>query len=129
MKPSLLTAVHYVGSKLLDQPDMADAFLSVFTQGRTFYEGDPARIWRERLIRYSKQRIKINNALLLSGTALAWNFFREQKTTKVFKVEGRHFSFDGLDLNAINDSAEGSAPVIGDPAYLASGNPSGMQVV
>jgi hypothetical protein len=100
LKPSMLTAAHYVTSELLGEPELANDFVSVFVKGDSFYKGDAAKAWRERLIRMKESYMRLKDTELLSGTAHAWNKFRKQEPVQTFKIP-EDTTFEGLDLSKI----------------------------
>jgi hypothetical protein len=100
LKPSLLTAVHYITSELIGEQDLANDFVSVFVKGESFYKGDAAKAWRERLIRMKENYMRLKDTDLLFGTAHAWNKFRKQEPVLTFKIPD-DTSFDGLDTDKI----------------------------
>lgn len=97
--PAILTVVHYVGSHLINQKEMADDFVHVFVSGSSS-EGCPALTWRERLIRMKGNRNPVGRNYMLYGTIHAWNMFLAGETSKMIRVpEDCHFQ--GLNIDKI----------------------------
>ncbi len=99
--PSIISAVHYIGFNLLREPDIADAFLSVFSTGNPYYEGedrdrDPAHLWRERLLRERDRGSMLRIDRQLVGTIHAWNLFSKREAVSHFRMP-EDADIDGLD--------------------------------
>lgn len=98
--PAMLVTMHYIGSKLLKKPKVADAFMGVFETGDGTYTGDPARKLREHLMRKKFRHEPIHRYEHMYGTIWAWNKF-------VLHRPGNEINFDnqikinGLDLKRI----------------------------
>lgn len=97
---SLLSAVHYVGSKLLGEEEKADAFTTVFKVGQSFYPDDAALVWRERLLRMRDTRTSVAQGILQRGTIHAWNLFMDEIPAKVGRSPDV-VAFERLDYNLL----------------------------
>lgn len=71
--PSLISAIHYIGTHFLGLPDEADAFAAVFVNGTPAMENCPAKAWREHLLRLRNSRQFLTKEAQLYGTIHAWN--------------------------------------------------------
>lgn len=100
VQPSLLAAMHYIGANLLNDRDHADAFVAVLTTGKPAYDGDPAQLWRERLIDQSSKKERLTRAGLRIGTAHAWNLFRKREQLDRFRLP-KDAVIEGLDPDRI----------------------------
>jgi hypothetical protein len=98
--PSILGAVYYAAAYLLNQKERADEFLEVFRTGIPAYEGDPAQLWRERLIRERGKGLSINRAQQLRGTCHAWNLFSQGIGQSKFRIPDETH-IEGLDVTRI----------------------------
>lgn len=85
--PSLMVAMHYIGSKLLKKPATADAFVTVFETGEMTYKGDAALVWRERLIRQQRKHEPMHRTVHLYGLIWAWNNFSVEKAVEQAQFE------------------------------------------
>lgn len=98
--PSLLSAVYYVGAHLLDDRDTADAFAAVFMGNGSVQEGNPAHLWRERLLAQRSKQAKLTRSSRRVGTIHAWNHFRRGTKLQQFKLP-EDATFEDLDVNRI----------------------------
>lgn len=98
--PSMMGAIHYIGTHLLDDPDSADSFMAVMANGEPAYDGDPAHLWRERLIAQQTKKLRLRIDRQLTGTIHAWNLFRRREPLKMFRIPD-DASIEGLDVNRI----------------------------
>lgn len=98
--PSILSAVYYCAAYLLGEREKADAFLEVFRTGVPAYTGDPAHLWRERLIREKRAGVKQSRAQMLRGTCHAWNLFKNEVSQSKIRVPD-DLHIEGLNLNRI----------------------------
>lgn len=73
--PSLLVALHYIGSHILGKEQEADHFVRVFVNGKTDIEECVAWHWRERLVHLKAARLHIQRSEHLCGLVHAWNKF------------------------------------------------------
>ena len=101
VSPSLLAAMHYIGAELLKDRETADAFVSVFATGEPTYRGDPAHLWRERLIAQTTQKTFLRTVSRVSGTVHAWNTFRRKEPLQIFRIPDELQAIEGLDLDLI----------------------------
>ena len=101
MHPSTAAALHYVGAHLLNERDTADAFLAVFISGEPAYKGDPAHLWRERVIASEQRKsLRMTPTTRRIGSIHAWNMFRVKRELEQFRVPDSA-SVDGLDVENI----------------------------
>lgn len=99
--PSIIAAMHYVGAHLLHDRDTADSFVSVFATGEPAYTGDPAHLWRERLIAQQTKNARMRRSSIRIGTIHAWNLFRRKETLRLFRLPEDTSAIEGLDVNLI----------------------------
>lgn len=99
-KPTLAIAMYYVGAYLLKEQEKADAFISVFETGKPSYKGDPAQVWRERLVRLRAGSARLSRDVELRGMIHAWNLFASRKTVEKF-IPPNEAAIEGLDLKKI----------------------------
>lgn len=84
-RPSLLTAVHYIGSFLLEEPDTAAGFVSVFKAHHKIdasvpaYPNCAATTWRTMLAQAADNNFKIERPVAFPRTIHAYNRYRKQK--------------------------------------------------
>lgn len=75
-RPSVLAAIHYVGSVVQKAPEQADAFVKVFKTGiPALGEGDPAHTLRELLLKEKQKGIRGTDFRHYSLFANAWEKF------------------------------------------------------
>lgn len=98
---STLAAIHVVGSKLLGEGDMADAFVDVFNTGIPAYPHDAAFALRERMISQIRKRQRLPRMTQVSTSVMAWNKFRAGTEQKNMMRLYNKFKFDGLDVDLI----------------------------
>jgi hypothetical protein len=80
ISPSLLTACHYIFSKL--DREMADKFVHRLITGAGLEEGDPIYLLRERLINNTLSKAKLNREYLMAIVIKSWNAVRSNTTIK-----------------------------------------------
>lgn len=99
--PSLIAAVHYIGSTLLGRTEEASAFASVFVDG-TPANGNNCSVKaaREYLLRLRQSRTAITKNSQLYIVSDAWNKHASGVGTKHFRVPEKTI-IDGLDLDSI----------------------------
>jgi hypothetical protein len=95
----LLTCIHYIGAKLLDNSPFADEFVTIFITGNS-YDGCAAHAWRERLIRMKAAKTPITRAYMYNGSVHAWNLFSASKEVKHIRIP-ESVAFEGLNLDLI----------------------------
>lgn len=98
--PSVMVAVHYLGSVVLGLQPKADSFVGVMATGVPAYEGDPAHLWREKLIRAKAQGNGLAPKDQWEGTVHAWNLFVANEKVKRFQIPDEAM-VDNLDLRKI----------------------------
>ncbi len=76
---SLLAAIHYVATHLLDEGEKADAFVRVFGTGIPAYKNDPAHALRENSIRHADRKTRKAGSLAFYSLIRAWNLFRDDQ--------------------------------------------------
>lgn len=81
---SKLTAAHYILQKTQDD-DVAAAYISTWKDGVPFYEGCPAHLLRERLIRLSTSSTALKAPDVMNLLAVSINKFARFEGTKVLK--------------------------------------------
>lgn len=82
---SLLTAIHYVGKHLQDEPEKADAFVRVFKTVEPSYPHDAAHAWCIKLIKDRELRTLKASSELMRGSIHAWNKFCLQEPVLRFQ--------------------------------------------
>lgn len=99
--PSLLAAIHYIGTNLLDDRDSAERFVGVFRSGAPAYEGDPVHLWRERcLTDDNKKSTRLTRSARRVGSIHAWNLQRKNERLQHFRIPV-DAAFEGLDTSMI----------------------------
>ncbi len=76
---SLLAAIHYCATHLLDEGDKADAFIEVFGTGIPAYRNDPAHALRENSIKHADRKTRKAGSLAFYSLIRAWNLFRDDQ--------------------------------------------------
>lgn len=99
--PSLLAAIHYIGAEVLKDRETADAFTNVFATGEPTYRGDPAHLWRERLVAQQTQKTFLRPLTRVSGTIHAWNLFRRKEALQLIRPPEEMPAIEGLDVNLL----------------------------
>lgn len=84
LPPSMVAALHYIGTRVQGKAAEADAFINVLSSGIPFYDGDPAQMVRERFLRQQAQKNRVNHSVKYKLLAHTWNLFSER--TSVQKV-------------------------------------------
>lgn len=95
-RPSILAAIHYIGSFVQDEPERADAFVSVFQTGLPDYEGDAAHMLREMLLRERTRGVMRLDFKTYSLFSHAWEKFCARTPVK-FARAGSDFKLKGWD--------------------------------
>ena len=90
---SIVAGVSYAGYRC-GSAEEASAFASVFRTGIPFYEGDPAHLVRERVIRTRGTPSAMQAATVGLLVAAAWKSFRRLEPVKLVKPASK-FSVDG----------------------------------
>lgn len=98
--PSIAVVMHYVGTHLLMLPEKATSFVDVMTSGVPAYEGDPAHMWREKLIRAKTIGNGLPAVEQWNGTVHAWNLFTANATVKRFQIP-EETMIENLDIRKI----------------------------
>jgi hypothetical protein len=83
ISPSLLTACHYLFSKL--DEDMANKFVHRLITGAGLEDGDPIYVLRERLINNTLSKAKLNREYLMAIVIKSWNALRSNTTLKYLR--------------------------------------------
>ena len=101
VSPSIISAIHYIGTVLLDKSDEANAFAAAFVDGiPTRSDKCPAIAYREHFINLRLTRMAVERTEMLFGAISAWNFVAGDKP-----FSRRHpisnTSIEGLDLDRI----------------------------
>lgn len=102
--PSLLGAIHYIGTHMVHDRENADAFAGVFSTDEPVYIGDAAHAWRERLVAQATQKTVLRTRSRLYGTVQAWNMFRKRQPVKPgqgFRIPDEMPVIDDLNLDQI----------------------------
>lgn len=99
MSPALLTCIHYIGAKLLDNSPFANEFVTIFITGNS-YDGCAAHAWRERLMRAKAAKTPITHDHMYKGSVHSWNLFSASKIVKFIRAP-EEVKFDGLDVDLI----------------------------
>lgn len=99
MSQGLLTCIHYLGARILDNEPFANEFVTIFITGNS-YDGCAAHAWRERLMRMKAAKTPITHGHMYNGSIHAWNLFSQSKEIKILRIP-ESVEFDGLDLSKI----------------------------
>lgn len=83
LTPSVLDSCHYLFSRKNLQ--LADDFVQKVTHGTGLQEGEPWYVLRERLVRNSLSKAKIQKPYLMALCIKAWNFARSGKTVRCLR--------------------------------------------
>ena len=87
--------VYYVGAYLIDKPEEAEAYFTVLQSGVPAYEGDPAHVFRERIIRDHGAFTVLKRVEKWRMIKHSWNLFAAKQKTKILRV-GPEVWFSGL---------------------------------
>lgn len=103
--PSLLSAIHYLGTYGVSRVAETNEFVEVLASGVPRHgPNDPAFVWRERMIR-SRVSNSMNMALtrdaVVRGTVHAYNLFIGGVRVKKFPIPDKNPGIDGLDREFI----------------------------
>jgi hypothetical protein len=85
VRPTLLVAMHYIGTYLLAKAEAADAFVKVFNTGIPAYHNDPAHKLRERWLHERGAAQRTTDANKLLQIAHVWNHFSEWREVGLLK--------------------------------------------
>lgn len=88
MPLAYLALIHYVGTRFLDKPEKADAFVGVMQTGESTYSGDPAHKYRERIINDGSGEKSMKREVRYWMMKHAWNLFAADETVQVLRVGG-----------------------------------------
>ena len=100
VQPSLVALIHYLGSCLLDKGVEADEFMTVFNTGIQTFEGDPAHLFREKLLRErSSPHRAVDNFYLMSFIHV-WNHFAERTPVQQLKIPNQ-VTMKGLNIKRL----------------------------
>lgn len=100
-RPSVLAAIHYVGTVVQHQPEKADAFVRVFRTGvPALGEGDPAHMLRELLLKEKQKGIRGTDFRHYALFANAWEKFAAGTTVKSARAKD-DFRLQGWDNSAL----------------------------
>lgn len=91
IRPSLLVAFNYIGRFLTPYAGEADAFIEVFNTGIPSYDGDPAHLWREKILRErtASGRMYHSKGFTLLAMAHVWNLFVERRKVQALRFPDR----------------------------------------
>jgi hypothetical protein len=93
LTPSVLDSCHYLFSRKNLQ--LADEFVQKVTRGTGMQEGDPWYVLRERLVKNSQAKAKLQKPYLMALCIKSWNFARAGKTVRClrYREEGASEAF------------------------------------
>lgn len=97
---ALVATIHYVGSRLLDDPTKADAFVAVLKSGIPAYTNDPAHLLRERLLRQRGEASALKRQDTINAAIHCFNLFRKKQPLTSFRWP-KDVSFDDLNVKSI----------------------------
>lgn len=100
--PSLnarLATIHYIGSHL-GFSAQADDFIAVWRSGVPAYDGDPAHICREKVIRLRGTAQTPTGHILARMVVHSWNLFRQGKSVRSLKLP-EEFGVPGWDVRRL----------------------------
>ncbi len=99
---SLLAALHYIGSIILEMPEKADAFIRVFQSGVPAYDNCAAHSLREFLLRHQAKSTRLLPEVIFKSTIRAWNAFTQNEPrTKWHAIRDQSVSIHKLDLSKL----------------------------
>jgi len=99
---SLLTALHYIGTNLMDKSAEAEGFVTVFKDGTPAYQGDPAMAWREHCLRARNTGAQMFWSLVYPNTVEAFNrTIAGDVVLGKWRLQHGNRTIDGLDLDKI----------------------------
>ena len=99
LSTSVLGAIHYIGAIHQGEKKMAAEFVDVFKSGVPAYEGDPAQLYRERLIKMGKTPHIADRA---EQGAYVWKLFNDGKALEQLRMPKKIPSkIDGWDEKAL----------------------------
>lgn len=101
IRPSMLVAMHYIGSQYLGKAREAEAFIDVIKTGKPAYDNDPAHLMREKLViqRNTKtSRMTEMHAIRLG--IYVWNNFAAHRPLETLRVP-EAVSVEGLDISLL----------------------------
>lgn len=100
-RPSVLAALHYIGTNYQNAPELSDAFVKVFKTGIPHYgEGDPAHVLRELLLKEKQRGIRGTDLRHYSLFATAWEKFLAGTLVKGLRPKD-DFKLHGWDVNTL----------------------------
>lgn len=106
--PSLLCAIHYIGTHMLDKEEEADAFFNTFCTrlpNPELYpepDTDPALKWVERLMRRKTGQLRLTDNAVCNGTIYIWNLYADhRKMSRGIIIPRTQQTIDGLDVDKI----------------------------
>lgn len=83
LTPSVLDSCHYLFSR--KDLNLADEFVQKITYGTGLQEGEPWYVLRERLVRNTLSKAKLQKPYLMALCIKAWNFARSGKTVRYLR--------------------------------------------
>lgn len=83
ISPSLLTACHYLFSKM--DEELANNFVNKLITGAGLVEGDPIYVLRERLINNNLSKAKLKRDYLMAIVIKSWNALRTNTELKTLR--------------------------------------------
>jgi hypothetical protein len=101
---SIVAGVAYAGARTSGASE-AGAFVEVFRTGVPFYDGDPAHLVRERIIRTRGTTSAIQASTVGLLVAQAWRSFSRMEAVRLVKPAAK-FSVDGWTPHRLMDTME-----------------------
>ena len=92
--------MHYIGGTLLEQEEKASQFAQALTKTTTWYVGDPAGAFRDKVLEMRLTGKTMPPIDQLNDTVHAWNLFAAGKTVKRWDVP-KDPSIQGLSLDSL----------------------------
>lgn len=107
LRPSVMSAIYYIGKHFYGEKEIADKFLHTLVTGEASFSGDPAYVLRERLIEMRLRRVIPRPDWLGIASMHAYEAYRAKKPIKSlripeeFKIKGwtEEVLFTGLPAN------------------------------
>lgn len=118
-RPSLIAAIHYIGTHFHHLPTEADQFVHVFRTGLPEYEGDAAHALRELMLKEKAKGLRGTNLRHYSLMANAWEKFSQRVPVRTARAR------DDFRLHGWNEAAL-TQPIVDPPPPEEEEPPKGL---